>query len=321
MRKLKWIFKRIVIAYLIFYIVLSSASTCFARGYDAACGEYVSQYARDFIAEYCTPVEKTHYTGDFLDPENHWGGGTEFSGTFNACCSTGVYYMYKLALGINLYNYDFYGMCGTSVGTMSSSSHWENVTHKTLQPGDIVINVHHTEMYIGENQNANFGNSPHSGKVTNGPCLNTGAGGSRDFTHAFRLKSTVDVNPSGKVKGAPTVSANYSNFFFNGIPDGKYSLAKRTFWQIIIDTLAQVLDYLVNLVLYLIRAVFVGFTAIMENLLNWVINVVSDTNVEEKELDISSTEASTSDSETKVTVDSIIFNKLELFDINVFKFD
>ena len=111
-------------------------------------------------------------------------------------------------------------------------------------------------------------------------------------------------------------SINYSNFFFNGVPDGKYSLATRSFWQVIIDTIAQILDFLINLIFYIIRAVIVGYTSIMENLLNWIIN---DTNVEDKSLDISSTEASTSDSEDKVTVDRILFNKLELFDINVFK--
>ena len=59
----------------------------------------------------------------------------------------------------------------------------------------------------------------------------------------------------------------------------------------------------------------------MENLLSWIINVVSNTNVEDKSLNMSSTEASTSDSDNKITVDKILFNKLELFDINVFSKD
>ena len=319
MRRIKLILKRIIIVYLICYIILSSASTCFARGYDAACGEYVAQYARDFIAEYCTPETKTVYDCSFLYPEDHWGGGTEFNGTFYACCSTGVYYMYKLALGINIYQYDFHGMCGDSVRAMSSSPYWENVTNQTLLPGDIVINVHHTEMYIGNNQNANFGNSPNSGSIPNGPCVNTGKGGSRDFTHAFRLKSSVEVNPTGKIRGGSSSNVNYSKFFFNGIPDGEYSLAKRTFWQVVIDSLLQVVDYILGLALYIIRIVIVGYTSIMENILNWFINVVSDTNVEDKSLDISSTEPSTSSSVDKITIESIIFNREELFDINIFK--
>lgn len=316
MGKIKIIFKRIVITYLILYIVFSSASTCFARGYDDACGEYVSQYAREFIAEYCTPEEITVYYTGSLYPEQKWGGGTEFNGTFYACCSTGVYYMYKLALGIDIYQYDFKGMCNEGVTSMSNSQYWENVTNQTLQPGDIVINVHHTEMYIGNNQNANFGNSPHSGKVTTGPRMG-------EFTHAFRLKSSVEVDPSGTVRASSSsgTSVNYSKFFFNGVPDGKYSLAKRSFWQVIIDSILQVIDFIVNLILYIIRAVFVGFTAIMENILSWVVNIVSDTNVEDPSIPISSTEASTSDSDTKITVDKILFNKLELFDINVFSQD
>lgn len=314
MEKIKVIFKRIVITYLIFYIVLSSASTCFARGYDEACGEYVSQYAREFIAEYCTPTEeKTVYSTEWRP---HWGGGTDFTGTFYACCSTGVWYMYNLALGVDLESFGMSMNCTQAVPQMLESEYFENVTNETLQPGDIVINVHHVEMYVGNNQNANFGNSPYSGKIVGGPRMG-------EFTHAFRLKSSVDVDPSGTVRASSSSGTNvsYSKFFFNGIPDGKYSLAKRTFWQVIIDSILQVIDFIVNLIFYIIRAVFVGFTAIMENLLSWVVNVVSDTNVEDPSIPISSTEASTSDSDTKITVDKILFNKLELFDINVFSQD
>ena len=114
---------------------------------------------------------------------------------------------------------------------------------------------------------------------------------------------------------------NYSNFFFNGVPDGKYSLATRSFWQVIIDAIAQILDFLINLLFYIVRAVIVGYTSIMENILSWVINTVADTNVEDKSLNMSSTEASTTDSDDTITVDKILFNKLELFDINVFRKD
>jgi hypothetical protein len=301
--------------------VLSSASTCFAQGYDAACGEYVSQYARDFIAEYCTPTEtKTVYDTGATYPENSWSGGAEFSGKFHACCTTGVYYMYKLALGIDIYEYGFNASTTASRNNMtgSYSQYWDNVTSQTLQPGDILLHVTpdigHTEMYIGNNENANFGNSPYAGKVTVGPRLGS------EFNYAFRLKNSVDVSPAGQVRSVSS-NINYSKFFFNGIPDGKYSLANRPFWKVIIDTIAQVLDFLINLIFYIIRAVIVGYTSIMENLLNWIINVVADTNVEDKSLNMSSTEASTSDSENKITVDKILFNKLEIFDINVFDQD
>lgn len=316
MKKVKLFLTRILILYVILLIILSSFSSSFARSYDASCGEYVSQYARDFIATYCVPESRTHYDCSTLYP--HWSGRSEFSGDFYACCSTGVYYMYKLALGVDLYTLDFHGMCSDALNAMSTSSNWINVTNQTLQPGDIVIHPGHTEMYIGNNENANFGNSPHSGKISHGPDLNDGSRGDATFTHAFRLASSVDVDPSGKVKGG-AANINYSKFFFNGVPDGQYSIATRSIWEVIIDAISQILDYLLGLLLYIIRAVIVGYTAIMENLLNWIVNSVADTGVESTELNMSSTETATSDYEQKVTVDTLLFNKLELFDINIFK--
>ena len=315
MRKTKLILKRILIIYVLLYVLLSSLGTCFARSYDAACGEYVSQYARDFIAEYCTPTEtKTVYDSSVTEP--HWGGGSFGQGTFYACCSTGVKYMYELALGINIYDYDFHPMCGTSIGKMESSSYWTNVTNSTLQPGDIVISSEHVEMYIGNNENANFGNSPHSGKVTTGPRLGS------DFTKAFRLSSSVDVNPSGKVGSASALAnINYSNFFFNGIPDGKYSLAsKKSLLATIIDFLANILDYLIGILTYIVRIVFVGWTAIFDNLLNWTVETVVDTGTDPAEAGLSPIEVeNTKKEDRKVTIESLLFNKFDLLNINIFE--
>lgn len=192
MKILKRLTKKVIIYVTLIMIILSSiapVNVYASRGYDSACGDYVSQYARDFIAKYCTPETNTIYVG-VAYPE--WTGGAEFQGKFKCCCSTGVWYMYKLALGINIYDYGFSARCSEGIVSMASSPNWEDVTNQTLQPGDIVICSTHTEMYIGNNENANFGNTPHSGKVTTGPRLGS------DFTKAFRLKNTVQVDPSRK---------------------------------------------------------------------------------------------------------------------------
>lgn len=205
-------------------------------------------------------------------------------------------------------------------------------------PGDMLLAEGHVEIYIGPEHGTGGAHSNHAGGD-----VNAHTGELNQVDCAAENRGFISYSPQGgtyyrltdsaasKVETLDTTfsiagtrsgsNINYSNFFFNGVPDGKYSLAKRSFWQVIIDTLAQILDFLINLLFYIVRAVIVGYTAIMESLLSWIINVVSDTNVEDKSLDISSTEASTSDSDTKITVDKILFNKLELFDINVFRKD
>ena len=45
MKKLKLVLKKIVIVYLIAFITLAGTTQSFAKTYDSACGEYVSEYA------------------------------------------------------------------------------------------------------------------------------------------------------------------------------------------------------------------------------------------------------------------------------------
>lgn len=275
-------------------------------------GEYVSQYARDFIAQYCTPTEeKTEYV---LIGHANWTGGSFGSGIFQACCNTGVRYMYELALGIELMDYGMVNSCSADVTGLGNSPYWEDVTNQTLQPGDLVISSSHVEMYIGNNENANFGNYPYAGKITTGPRLGS------DFSKAYRLSSTVEVTPTGSLPSSSSRSSvDLSEFYFNGIPDGKYSLAYTNIWTKIIETLAQIADYLIGLLTYIVRIPFIGWTAIVDNLLNWTVNTVTDTGVTEEDMGIESVEVEGADDDTRLTSDGLIYNDYPLTDINIFK--
>lgn len=271
MKKTKSILKKLLVTYLIIYIVLSSMTTCFARKYDEECGKYVSQYARDFIEKYCTPVDKTHYDCSTLYP--HWGGGKEFQGDFYACCSTGVWYMYKNALGVDIYKFDFAGMCNTARSNMLGSSNWEEIKSAAeAKPGDIVINDHHTEMYIGESQNANFGNSPHSGKITTGPRYG-------EFTNIFR--PTFDVNPSGTIPIDEIEEENLSiydenGFIYSGVAELQGYDESPSFGKWIFEKITEILDYLVGILTFGIRVVIVGWTAIIERfVIDGIVNAVT----------------------------------------------
>lgn len=233
-----------------------------------------------------------------------------------------------------------------SSGVFESTGVYNNnsAPSSAVVPGDLLLNDSHVEIYLGPdkgtggahwNHSEDYGGSdvcaktPAPQQVDCGECRGIGPFYSPEAAYFYRLTDSAaskvtSLNTQFSMAGTRAQAGdtiNYSEFFFNGVPDGKYSLASRSFWQVIIDSLAQVLDFIVNLIFYIVRAVIVGYTAIMENLLSWMINVVSDTNTEDKTLNISSTEASTSDSDSKITVEKIFFNKLELFDINVFSTD
>lgn len=271
MKKLKKIGKKALIIYVIVYLLLSSMSSCSARMYDAQCGEYVSQYARDFIAKYCTPTEqKTQYE---LVGEVVWSGGDFGKGTFIACCNTGIKYMYKLALSAELGDYGWANDCSVDWSGLSGNPNWEDVTNQTLQPGDIVINDHHTEMYIGNNENANFGNDPYSGVIVTGPRLGS------DFVKAYRPK--FDVTPTGtlpveELEDEDLNIYDENGFIYTGVAKIEGYKGSAPFGKWIFKMLTQILDYLIGILTLGVRVVFVGWTAIIERfVIDGIVNAVT----------------------------------------------
>ena len=224
--------------------------------------------------------------------------------------------MYELALEVNIYNYDFSPRCSEGIQDMASSPYWTDVTNQTLQPGDVVICPSHTEMYIGNNENANFGNDPHSGKIANGPRLGT------SFTKAFRLTG-VEVDPSGKVTGAGVssgTSVNYSKFFFNGIPDGTYSVASRkNIFETIIDALANILNYLIGILTYIFRLAAIGWIALADRLLNNTVNSITNPNIPAEGTIAPAEVINLEKDERHVTIETLLYNQLDLFNVNIFE--
>ncbi|MCI8310100.1 MAG: hypothetical protein HFJ45_08100, partial [Clostridia bacterium] len=113
----------------------------------------------------------------------------------------------------------------------------------------------------------------------------------------------------------------YSNFFFNGIPDGKYSLARANIFDAIIDFLQNILYYLTGILALISRMIWIGFASMFDRLLNWTVANLTDTNTYTVEdIGLDSTRADDTDSKKRyVTVESILYNELDFFDVNVFK--
>lgn len=144
-------------------------------------------------------------------------------------------------------------------------------------------------------------------------------------THVYRLKESVAAsvtNLNTTYSSATTSSGltvNFSDFYFNGIPDGKYSLASTDLLSMILETLASIADYIIGILTYIIRMVVVGWTAIFDNLFNWTVNTVTDTGVEAEDLNISAVEIESSDADDRVTMEKMIYNTFDLLNINIFR--
>ena len=230
----------------------------------------------------------------------------------------------------------------------TTSSDWDSKFDRlgsqsstSKQPGDVINNVSsHVEIFISDEYGTGgahgngVGVNNYSNKAGQVDCgYESGRFASPEISpsngYVFRIKESVastitDLNTEFSITGIGSKKSgtiNYSNFFFNGIPDGKYSLAsQKGVLSIIVDLLMNILDYLIGVLTYIIRIVFVGWTAIFDNLLNWTVNTLTSTGTTAAEANISATEiVQTETDDRKVTIENLLFNKLDLLDINIFK--
>ena len=305
-------------------------------------GEYLSDYARDFVETYAEGSKYGGRTGydsgnitTSATPYPGWTSGTLDSpnGYLYSCCTSGVWYMYYLALGINIYQYNFSSTGSTNLTALANSEYWEEVSLSESLPGDVAISTTHSHAELvtgaGNSEHANFGSSGN-------PNIKINSSPSSSF-RIFRLKSTVEVDPSGTVSSLGSTSSSlytFSNFYFNGIPDGTYSIASTSIWATIINTLASLADYLIGILTYIIRMVIVGWTSIIDRLFSWSINTITTVTVEIEEdgskvedsyddtsvedLGISGADVDDTTSSSRITLESLFYGEYDLVDINIF---
>ena len=355
MKSLKFLLKRIVVVYLILFLILANTSQCMARAYDAACGEYVSQYAKDFIAKYGS---NSVYVAT---AEVSWAGGSFGNGTFYCCCTSGVKYMFEQALGVNLYNYGYSAWASDNLSI--TSTYWDKYPTSSAKAGDIYVKEGHVELATGGGGTANFGSS--------GPAAKECNEGGR-FQIAIRMKSNVDVNPSGTITGSGS-SSNYdeekdsiygsNGFVYQGVATLSGYQSGGTLGKWLFDTLLKILDWIIGLLTYILRMAIVGWTIIIERVfIDGIVNAVTgientsgesgeeeETGEETEDPDAAIGDESNPDeyvstgivtmsnigdnaklnaasnsknsSKANVTVENIVYNRVPILDANFFNFE
>lgn len=207
-------------------------------------------------------------------------------------------------------------------GGVKDTTHFQTVTGEP-QPGDLGIwPSKHVYVYVCSGD-INIIES-NSGGTKKGPFIKAGDYSSRTIVR-IKESAASEIDSSSLVTD-PSISAggnttslfgnnqNESEFYYNGIPDGKYSVAGN-FWDWIVESLLSIVKFLINIITYIVRMVFVGWTAIMENLITYAVESVTN---EKALLDVDATNAETNDN---ITIETIVFNKVRAFDVNFFNID
>lgn len=273
MKKLKIFSKKILIIYLIFYIIISSMSACFARGYDEKCGEYLVEQSKEFIEKY---QNVSYYVAD---REASWSGGEFGKGDFYSCCTSGIKYFYEIFLGVDIYEYGFQSMAADNRNV--PDEYWDKISVSEVKPGDILVNYNsgHVELVgtEGGSEHLNTGSSQAHSCNIHPKC-------SGDFGMAIRLKNTVEVNPTGTVP-LSEVATEYEDedlsiydengFLYSGV--GKIDSYENSppLWKWIIDTILEIMDYLIGIQTLGVRIVIVGWTGIVEGWISDLANSIT----------------------------------------------
>ena len=271
-------------------------------------------------------------------------------------CSSFVAAMYNMVCNQEIFGWDF--VCGNYM----HNTNLVEVSAEERQPGDIICSDEHVEIYISKEDGSggahqNFSDVTSCTNADNQVTVNGGGVVAPPDGVTLRLTDgaaglVTDLDGEFSVGGSSSVkSINYSKFFFNGIPDGKYSLATRkTIIERVIDKLKQLVNYLTSLLTYIFRGAIISFISVFDRLLNSTIESidVEITNMENKEkeetedpdapIEDTPVDTTTDDPQNlkkegvtatnsddpisinrSVTIEGLLFNDLDLFDINIFE--
>lgn len=205
------------------------------------------------------------------------------------------------------------------------TAHFENISGingSQALPGDVLYSGGHVILCVETGLGIDS-NGPQWVDSAKGPYRNSKLSSykvARVTESAAQAIDPADLNidPSMMIGGGMG-NTNESEFYYNGVPDGKYSVAGN-FWEWIVDTLLAVFEFLINLCGYVFRMVFVGWTFIVEEFMNYAVNSMAQ---EDTVLDVDSTTIEGSgfnfNTEDNITIEKIIFDKVKVFDVNFFE--
>ncbi len=205
-----------------------------------------------------------------------------------------------------------------------------------LQPGDILCydsgGNGHTELFISTEDGtagAHGNNSNPYGVSIQG---NGGLSPNNGSTNIYRIsketaQKITNLNTeyaSGNIKkGQSAESIDYSKFYFNGIPDGKYSLANRkNIFELLVNSIKELVNFFTGLITYLFRGLVIGIISIFDRFINNTVKSINESPTTIQESGVSATSADDPYSMNRsVTIESLVFGDVDIFDINIFDAD
>ena len=90
----------------------------------------------------------------------------------------------------------------------------------------------------------------------------------------------------------------------------------------LINSIKELVNFFTGLITYLFRGLIIGIISIFDRLINNTVQSVSDAPKSIEETGVTATSADDPYSmDRAVTIEGLVFNDIDLFDINIFKVD
>lgn len=105
------------------------------------------------------------------------------------------------------------------------------------------------------------------------------------------------------------------DFYYTGTTKGTYAASTNIFaW--LINNLGEIIDWLMGIITFGVRIVFVGWTALFEKILTWTLEM--STGIRVDGLESSTDLSSVTDSGNNVTVEAIVYNRVPALSADIF---
>ena len=133
------------------------------------------------------------------------------------------------------------------------------------------------------------------------------------------LSITLTLFMFTPVVNASRLTIGDNDFYYAGVTEGTYVKAQ-SFWEWLVGSLSEIIDYLLGIITYGIRAVFVGWTALFEQLFTWVMETTTGIPMDLDNMNSNDLSKNT-DSSGNITLEAILFNKVPILNANIFDED
>lgn len=110
------------------------------------------------------------------------------------------------------------------------------------------------------------------------------------------------------------------DFYYSGTTEGRYAPSKNIFsW--LLSKIGDIADWLVGIITFGFRMVFIGWTALFEKLLTWALESTTGVSADGSLVESSTDLTSLSDSSGNITVEAIVYNRVPALSADIFDLD